>query len=92
MVSGKTAAWIWERCLQKLHEQYWTQTEKVAEIKLFLIQNWRLHIWIWNLSLAFLFLEYPHKYGPQGGCADHSVFERMQKYQMTGIEEPTTEV
>lgn len=42
--------------------------------------------------MAFLFLEYPHKYGPQGGCADHSVFERMQKYQMTGIEEPTTEV
>lgn len=47
---------------------------------------------IWKLNLAFLFLEYPHKYGPQGGCADHSVFERMQKYQMTGIEEPTTEV
>ncbi|XP_069723000.1 disintegrin and metalloproteinase domain-containing protein 10 [Phaenicophaeus curvirostris] len=36
-------------------------------------------------------IKYPHKYGPQGGCADHSVFERMQKYQMTGIEEPTTE-
>lgn len=47
---------------------------------------------IWKLNLAFLFLGYPHKYGPQGGCADHSVFERMQKYQMTGIEEPTTEV
>uniref|UniRef100_A0A6I8N3B4 Disintegrin and metalloproteinase domain-containing protein 10 n=1 Tax=Ornithorhynchus anatinus TaxID=9258 RepID=A0A6I8N3B4_ORNAN len=33
--------------------------------------------------------EYPHKYGPQGGCADHSVFERMRKYQMTGVEEAT---
>lgn len=39
--------------------------------------------------IAFLLcvLEYPHKYGPQGGCADHSVFERMRKYQMTGVEE-----
>lgn len=34
-------------------------------------------------------LDYPHKYGPQGGCADHSVFERMRKYQMTGVEEVT---
>ncbi|KAM7152609.1 disintegrin and metalloproteinase domain-containing protein 10 [Macrochelys suwanniensis] len=33
-------------------------------------------------------IKYPHKYGPQGGCADYSVFERMQKYQMTGVEEP----
>lgn len=34
-------------------------------------------------------INYPHKYGPQGGCADHSVFERMRKYQMTGVEEGT---
>ncbi|XP_062945511.1 disintegrin and metalloproteinase domain-containing protein 10 isoform X2 [Cynocephalus volans] len=34
-------------------------------------------------------INYPHKYGPQGGCADHSVFERMRKYQMTGVEEVT---
>lgn len=41
--------------------------------------------------IAFLLcvLEYPHKYGPQGGCADHAVFERMRKYQMTGVEEVT---
>uniref|UniRef100_A0A672GGJ7 Disintegrin and metalloproteinase domain-containing protein 10 n=1 Tax=Salarias fasciatus TaxID=181472 RepID=A0A672GGJ7_SALFA len=25
--------------------------------------------------------DYPHKYGSEGGCADHSVFERMKKYQ-----------
>ncbi|KAG8505331.1 Disintegrin and metalloproteinase domain-containing protein 10, partial [Galemys pyrenaicus] len=34
-------------------------------------------------------INYPHKYGPQGGCADHSVFERMRKYQITGVEEVT---
>ncbi|XP_053573502.1 disintegrin and metalloproteinase domain-containing protein 10 isoform X2 [Bombina bombina] len=33
-------------------------------------------------------IQYPHKYGAQGGCADHSVFERMKKYQMTAQEEP----
>uniref|UniRef100_A0A8C7LEQ5 Disintegrin and metalloproteinase domain-containing protein 10 n=1 Tax=Oncorhynchus kisutch TaxID=8019 RepID=A0A8C7LEQ5_ONCKI len=26
-------------------------------------------------------INYPHKYGSEGGCADHSVFERMKKYQ-----------
>ncbi|XP_061482059.1 disintegrin and metalloproteinase domain-containing protein 10-like [Rhineura floridana] len=36
-------------------------------------------------------IRYPHKYGPQGGCADHSVFDRMKKYQMTGVEEPTNQ-
>ncbi|XP_045438123.1 disintegrin and metalloproteinase domain-containing protein 10 isoform X4 [Pipistrellus kuhlii] len=36
-------------------------------------------------------INYPHKYGPQGGCADHSVFERMRKYQMTGVEEVVTQ-
>ncbi|XP_043934831.1 disintegrin and metalloproteinase domain-containing protein 10 [Protopterus annectens] len=30
---------------------------------------------------------YPHKYGPQGGCADHSVFERMKLYQMSAVED-----
>ncbi|KAI5608973.1 ADAM metallopeptidase domain 10b precursor, partial [Silurus asotus] len=33
-------------------------------------------------------IDYPHKYGPQGGCADHSVFQRMKKYQMSAVEEP----
>ncbi|XP_053317878.1 disintegrin and metalloproteinase domain-containing protein 10 [Spea bombifrons] len=33
-------------------------------------------------------IKYPHKYGPQGGCADHSVFERMKKYQMSAQSEP----
>ncbi|KAG9489425.1 hypothetical protein GDO78_005414 [Eleutherodactylus coqui] len=28
-------------------------------------------------------IKYPHKYGAQGGCADHSVFERMKMYQMS---------
>nr|XP_005998791.1 PREDICTED: disintegrin and metalloproteinase domain-containing protein 10 [Latimeria chalumnae] len=32
---------------------------------------------------------YPHKYGAQGGCADHSVFERMKKYQNSAVKEPT---
>lgn len=32
--------------------------------------------------------DYPHKYGSEGGCADHSVFERMRKYQASGVEEP----
>uniref|UniRef100_A0A674E9W4 Disintegrin and metalloproteinase domain-containing protein 10 n=1 Tax=Salmo trutta TaxID=8032 RepID=A0A674E9W4_SALTR len=30
--------------------------------------------------------DYPHKYGPEGGCADHSVFERMKKYQASAVE------
>ncbi|MEE6502951.1 hypothetical protein FKM82_004689 [Ascaphus truei] len=33
-------------------------------------------------------IKYPHKFGPQGGCADHSVFERMKKYQMSGENKP----
>lgn len=42
------------------------------------------------VMIRFLYsLDYPHKYGPQGGCADHTVFERMRKYQMTGVEEAT---
>ncbi|XP_060742213.1 disintegrin and metalloproteinase domain-containing protein 10-like isoform X1 [Tachysurus vachellii] len=32
-------------------------------------------------------IDYPHKYGPQGGCADHSVFERMKQYQASAVEE-----
>ncbi|XP_034045963.1 disintegrin and metalloproteinase domain-containing protein 10 [Thalassophryne amazonica] len=31
-------------------------------------------------------INYPHKYGSKGGCADHSVFERMKKYQASAIE------
>uniref|UniRef100_A0A3B3QJA2 Disintegrin and metalloproteinase domain-containing protein 10 n=1 Tax=Paramormyrops kingsleyae TaxID=1676925 RepID=A0A3B3QJA2_9TELE len=33
-------------------------------------------------------IHYPHKYGAEGGCADHSVFERMKKYQQSAVEEP----
>ncbi|XP_031138367.1 disintegrin and metalloproteinase domain-containing protein 10-like [Sander lucioperca] len=33
-------------------------------------------------------IHYPHKYGPEGGCADSSVFERMKKYQASAVEEP----
>ncbi|XP_042264262.1 disintegrin and metalloproteinase domain-containing protein 10 [Thunnus maccoyii] len=33
-------------------------------------------------------IHYPHKYGSEGGCADHSVFERMRKYQSSAVEEP----
>ncbi|KAA0723306.1 Disintegrin and metalloproteinase domain-containing protein 10 [Triplophysa tibetana] len=36
-------------------------------------------------------IDYPHKYGAEGGCADHSVFERMKKYQMSAVEEPNQE-
>lgn len=32
--------------------------------------------------------DYPHKYGSEGGCADHSVFERMKKYQASAVDEP----
>lgn len=31
-------------------------------------------------------IHYPHKYGSEGGCADHSVFERMRKYQSSAVE------
>ncbi|KAI4900184.1 hypothetical protein NFI96_002659 [Prochilodus magdalenae] len=34
---------------------------------------------------------YPHKYGREGGCADHSVFERMKKYQASAVETPKQE-
>ncbi|KAK7170532.1 hypothetical protein R3I94_000662 [Phoxinus phoxinus] len=34
-------------------------------------------------------IDYPHKYGSEGGCADHSVFEKMKKYQASAVEEPT---
>ncbi|XP_072236638.1 disintegrin and metalloproteinase domain-containing protein 10 [Leuresthes tenuis] len=33
-------------------------------------------------------IDYPHKYGSEGGCADHSVFERMRKYQTSAVQEP----
>ncbi|KAL2093367.1 hypothetical protein ACEWY4_010679 [Coilia grayii] len=36
-------------------------------------------------------IHYPHKYGPQGGCADHSVFEKMKKFQNSGVDEAVTE-
>ncbi|XP_063331974.1 disintegrin and metalloproteinase domain-containing protein 10 [Pelmatolapia mariae] len=36
-------------------------------------------------------INYPHKYGSEGGCADHSVFERMKKYQASA-EEPARDV
>ncbi|XP_056134157.1 disintegrin and metalloproteinase domain-containing protein 10 [Lampris incognitus] len=32
-------------------------------------------------------INYPHKYGSEGGCADHSVFERMRKYQESAVGE-----
>ncbi|XP_043100746.1 disintegrin and metalloproteinase domain-containing protein 10 isoform X2 [Puntigrus tetrazona] len=31
-------------------------------------------------------IDYPHKYGSEGGCADHTVFERMKKYQASAVE------
>ncbi|XP_027870278.1 disintegrin and metalloproteinase domain-containing protein 10 isoform X2 [Xiphophorus couchianus] len=37
-------------------------------------------------------IHYPHKYGSEGGCADHSVFERMKKYQASAVEEPSNDV
>ncbi|KAG1929652.1 disintegrin and metalloproteinase domain-containing protein 10-like [Pimephales promelas] len=32
-------------------------------------------------------INYPHKYGPEGGCADSSVFERMKRYQEDPVKE-----
>ncbi|XP_015247315.1 PREDICTED: disintegrin and metalloproteinase domain-containing protein 10 [Cyprinodon variegatus] len=37
-------------------------------------------------------IHYPHKYGSEGGCADHSVFERMKKYQASAVQEPSNGV
>ncbi|XP_061599533.1 disintegrin and metalloproteinase domain-containing protein 10 [Cololabis saira] len=37
-------------------------------------------------------INYPHKYGSEGGCADHSVFEKMRKYQESSVPEPGKEV
>ncbi|XP_057692077.1 disintegrin and metalloproteinase domain-containing protein 10-like [Corythoichthys intestinalis] len=34
-------------------------------------------------------IHYSHKYGPEGGCADSSVFEKMRKYQASAVEEPS---
>lgn len=34
-------------------------------------------------------IDYPHKYGPAGGCADASVFQKMKRYQSTAHQEPT---
>ncbi|XP_017297657.1 disintegrin and metalloproteinase domain-containing protein 10 isoform X2 [Kryptolebias marmoratus] len=34
-------------------------------------------------------IHYPHKYGSEGGCADHSVFERMKNYQASAVQEPS---
>ncbi|KAB5525998.1 hypothetical protein PHYPO_G00146630 [Pangasianodon hypophthalmus] len=36
-------------------------------------------------------IDYPHKYGREGGCADHSVFEKMKKYQASAVETPREE-
>lgn len=36
-------------------------------------------------------IHYPHKYGPEGGCADSSVFERMKRYQASAVEKPPKE-
>lgn len=35
---------------------------------------------------------YPHKHGSEGGCADHSVFERMRKFQSSAVEEEPVKV
>lgn len=42
----------------------------------------------YNVVSSSYLPDYPHKYGSEGGCADHSVFERMKKYQASGVEEP----
>ncbi|XP_068430548.1 disintegrin and metalloproteinase domain-containing protein 10 isoform X2 [Clinocottus analis] len=36
-------------------------------------------------------INYPHKYGSEGGCADHSVLERMRNYQATAVEDSVKE-
>uniref|UniRef100_A0A8B9HTI0 Disintegrin and metalloproteinase domain-containing protein 10 n=1 Tax=Astyanax mexicanus TaxID=7994 RepID=A0A8B9HTI0_ASTMX len=33
-------------------------------------------------------LELQNKYGREGGCADHSVFDRMKKYQASAVDSP----
>lgn len=40
-----------------------------------------------DCCVCLTFSDYPHKYGPEGGCADSSVFERMKRYQASGTEE-----
>uniref|UniRef100_A0A8B9HR05 Disintegrin and metalloproteinase domain-containing protein 10 n=1 Tax=Astyanax mexicanus TaxID=7994 RepID=A0A8B9HR05_ASTMX len=43
------------------------------------------------IFLIELILYYPHKYGREGGCADHSVFDRMKKYQASAVDSPAQE-
>lgn len=40
-----------------------------------------------SLYLCRSLSDYPHKYGPEGGCANSSVFEKMKKYQASAMEE-----
>lgn len=40
-----------------------------------------------SLALSLPLSDYPHKYGPEGGCANSSVFEKMKKYQASSVEE-----
>ncbi|XP_068168709.1 disintegrin and metalloproteinase domain-containing protein 10-like [Antennarius striatus] len=37
-------------------------------------------------------INYPHKYGAEGGCADHAVFKKMRKFQESGMKELAKEV
>ncbi|XP_061610773.1 disintegrin and metalloproteinase domain-containing protein 10 [Phyllopteryx taeniolatus] len=37
-------------------------------------------------------ITYPHKYGSDGGCADHAVFERLRKYQASAVDPPVKRV
>lgn len=45
-------------------------------------------VWAQLVSYLLSLPDYPHKYGSEGGCADHSVFERMRKYQASAVEQP----
>ncbi|KAI5626321.1 disintegrin and metalloproteinase domain-containing protein 10 isoform X1 [Silurus asotus] len=36
-------------------------------------------------------IDYPHKYGQEGGCADRSILEKMKKYQASAVETPAEE-
>lgn len=40
-----------------------------------------------TLPLSLSLSDYLHKYGPEGGCANSSVFEKMKKYQASAVEE-----
>lgn len=67
---------IWVICTMQVKDQFIQMDKKPV------------CICVLSIYLRSSSLDYPHKYGREGGCADHSVFERMKKYQASAVETP----